>query len=73
MIRYLVRRHSLLLNTIPDLRKMDKDDIGRLGENIAARYLYAHGARSSTATTVRPWGERSTSSCGMAGFSPSWR
>ena len=45
MIRYLVRRHSPLLNTIPDLRKMDKDDIGRLGERIAARYLYAHGGK----------------------------
>ena len=45
MIRYLVRRHSPLLNAIPDLRGMDKDDIGRLGEKMAARYLYAHGGK----------------------------
>ena len=47
LIRYLVRRTSRLLNApfAPERngRALDKDAIGRLGEKIAARYLYAHG------------------------------
>lgn len=49
LIRYLVRRYSPLLNEPFDPKRggtrMNKDQIGRQGERIAARYLFAHGAK----------------------------
>lgn len=45
MLRFLLRRLHPLLHRPAPLERMDKDDIGRLGEKIAAIYLYAHGGK----------------------------
>lgn len=45
MFRFLVRHTSRRLHQAPRLATMNKDEIGRLGEKIAATYLYVHGGK----------------------------
>jgi putative endonuclease len=49
LIRYLVRRYSKLLNRPfsheRDGIRLDKDAIGKLGEDIAAKYMFSKGGK----------------------------
>ncbi len=49
LLRYLVKRYSRQLNAPSQLRRggepLTTAEIGQLGEEIAARYVYAHGAK----------------------------
>ena len=48
LMRHLVKRYSRLLNAPSELRRggeaLTTAEIGALGEEVAARHLYAHGA-----------------------------